>query len=71
MSLSWPTPNIPNPVVEATEKVDYLRLILDSNVYDICSETPLIQASKLSARLGSTIYLKREDMQSIFSFKCR
>lgn len=50
---------------------DYLRLILTSKVYDILKETPLVLASNLSAKLGNEIWLKREDLQEVFSFKIR
>ena len=45
--------------------------ILDARVYDVACETALELAPRLSARLGSRIWLKREDLQSIFSFKLR
>ncbi len=48
-----------------------LRLILTSRVYDVAHETPLEPAPRLSARLGNTVVLKREDLQPIFSFKIR
>ena len=51
--------------------VDYLEKILTARVYDVAEETPLETAPNLSARLGNTIRLKREDMQSVFSFKLR
>lgn len=50
---------------------DYLRLILTSKVYEILKETPLVYATNLSARLGNEIWLKREDLQEVFSFKIR
>ncbi|KDQ57479.1 hypothetical protein JAAARDRAFT_193801 [Jaapia argillacea MUCL 33604] len=50
---------------------DYLRLILTSKVYDILKETPLVFAPNLSAKLGNQIWLKREDLQEVFSFKIR
>ena len=50
---------------------DYLRLILTSKVYDIVKETPLVFAKNLSAKLGNQIYLKREDLHEVFSFKIR
>lgn len=34
-------------------------------------ETPLELAPRLSDRLGNNIYIKREDMQPVFSFKVR
>lgn len=50
---------------------DYLRRILTSKVYDVAVETPLEYAPQLSQRIGNTILLKREDTQSVFSFKLR
>lgn len=50
---------------------DYLQRILNARVYDLARETPLEVAPGLSARIGSTLYLKREDLQPVFSFKVR
>jgi threonine dehydratase len=50
---------------------DYLERILTARVYDVAQETPLEYAPNLSARLNNTLLLKREDMQSVFSFKLR
>ncbi len=50
---------------------DYLVQILTARVYDVAQETPLDVASNLSARLQNQLLLKREDMQSVFSFKLR
>ncbi len=50
---------------------DYLKKILTSRVYDVAIETPLELAPTLSARTGNRIWFKREDMQSVFSFKLR
>jgi len=52
-------------------KNDYLERILRARVYDVAVETPLEVAPNLSARLGNRVLLKREDMQPVFSFKCR
>ncbi len=49
----------------------WLRLILTSRVYDVARETSLDCADRLSARLGNTVLLKREDLQPVFSFKLR
>lgn len=49
----------------------YLQRILKARVYDVAVETPLEQAKRLSARLGNTVLLKREDLQPVFSFKLR
>ena len=50
---------------------DYLERILKARVYDVAKETPLEFAPNLSARFNNRILLKREDMQSVFSFKLR
>ncbi|MCG7657272.1 threonine ammonia-lyase, biosynthetic [Wielerella bovis] len=50
---------------------DYLTRILTSSVYDVADETPLDFAANLSRRLNNKIYLKREDLQPVFSFKIR
>ena len=50
---------------------DYLEKVLNAQVYDVASETPLDLAGNLSARVGNKISLKREDMQPVFSFKLR
>lgn len=52
-------------------QTDYLQRILTARVYDVAEETPLDKAPRLSARLQNQILLKREDMQSVFSFKLR
>jgi len=49
----------------------YLKMILNSRVYDVASETRLDYARTLSARLGNAVWLKREDLQPVFSFKVR
>ena len=51
--------------------IDYLEKILTARVYDVAQETPLERAPRLSDRLGNSLYLKREDVQSVFSFKLR
>ena len=52
-----------------TEK--YVKKILEADVYDVAIQTPLSEAVKLSKRTGNRILLKREDLQSVFSFKLR
>src|SRR5436189_256153 len=49
--------------------VDYLQKILTAKVYDVAVETPLELAPTLSERLDNRVWLKREDQQSVFSFK--
>ncbi len=50
---------------------DYVTKILKARVYDVARETPLERAPKLSSRLGCEVWLKREDLQPVFSFKLR
>jgi len=50
---------------------EYLKRILTAHVYDVAEETPLDYASNLSGRFDNNIWLKREDEQAVFSFKCR
>jgi threonine dehydratase len=52
-------------------QIDYLKKILTSRVYDVAIETPLELAPALSGRMNNQIFFKREDMQSVFSFKLR
>ena len=49
----------------------YLKMILNSRVYDVACETPLVYAERLSRRLGNDVRMKREDLQPVHSFKCR
>ena len=49
----------------------YIERILRARVYDVAEETPLEFAPNLSHRLGNSVYLKREDLQPVFSFKLR
>jgi threonine dehydratase len=49
----------------------YLERILTTSVYDVARETPLENMPTLSQRLGSSVLLKREDLQPVFSFKLR
>ncbi|KAF5326586.1 hypothetical protein D9611_000253 [Ephemerocybe angulata] len=64
-------PRLPKHHILSSNTPDYLRLILTSKVYDILKETPLVLATNLSAKLGNQIWLKREDLQEVFSFKIR
>ncbi|MEK6243226.1 MAG: threonine ammonia-lyase, biosynthetic [Pseudomonadota bacterium] len=50
---------------------DYLERVLTARVYDVAIESPLELAPALSRRLGNRLLLKREDLQSVFSFKLR
>ncbi len=50
---------------------DYLERILLARVYDVAIESPLEAADNLSRRLDNPVWLKREDLQPVFSFKLR
>lgn len=49
----------------------YIEKILAARVYDVAIESPLEPAKLLSTRLNNQLLMKREDMQSVFSFKLR
>ena len=49
----------------------YNKLIRASNVYDVAEVTPITKANTLSKELRNNIFLKREDLQPVFSFKVR
>ena len=51
--------------------IDYVERIESARVYDVAEKTPLGFAGNLSARFGNRIWLKREDLQPVFSFKLR
>ena len=52
-------------------ETNYLQRIRNASVYDVAVVSPLDLARNLSARLNNRIWLKREDLQPIFSFKLR
>lgn len=49
----------------------YISRIESSSVYDVAQITPITKANQLSRALKNEIYLKREDLQPVFSFKIR
>jgi threonine dehydratase len=49
----------------------YIKLIRESRVYDVAVVTPLVEAARLSRRLDNTVWMKREDLQPVHSFKLR
>jgi threonine dehydratase len=50
---------------------EYVEKILKSRVYDVAIETPLDRMPRLSQRFNNSIFIKREDLQPVFSFKLR
>lgn len=59
------------PLYETDPLLDYLRRSVSAPVYDVAKRTPLEPAENLTRRLGTAIWLKREDLQPSFSFKVR
>lgn len=49
----------------------YLKKINAARVYDVAIETPLMPATQVSQRIGNNVFLKREDLQPVHSFKLR
>ena len=49
----------------------YKKILQASSVYDIAIKSPTQFAPKLSSKLKNKIYIKREDLQPVFSFKLR
>ena len=49
----------------------YIKLIEDASVYDVAINSPITFAPNLSLKEKNKIFLKREDLQPIFSFKNR
>ncbi len=50
---------------------EILRRVLTAPVYDVAEETPLELAPLISKRMQNQVWLKREDLQPVFSFKLR
>ncbi|TDJ27665.1 MAG: threonine ammonia-lyase, biosynthetic [Gammaproteobacteria bacterium] len=53
------------------KKEKFLEKVLTARVYDLAKETPLDYLDRISVRLGNNVWLKREDLQPVFSFKVR
>ena len=49
----------------------YVQRVLRARVYDVAIESALEPAPNLSKRLDNQVWLKREDLQPVFSFKLR
>ena len=59
------------PLSDQPNGAEYLRAVLRAPVYEAAQVTPLQKMEKISARLGNTILVKREDRQPVHSFKLR
>lgn len=75
MSASAETNPLPepgrSPGSATPSDADVLRRAQSARVYDVARESPLEFAPLLSSRLGTEAWLKREDQQTVFSFKLR
>lgn len=49
----------------------YVDRVRQARVYDVAIKSPLDEAPRLSRRMGNRVFLKREDLQPVFSFKLR
>lgn len=49
----------------------YKKMVEQANVYDVAIKTPLENAAGLSERLNNEVWIKREDLQPVYSFKLR
>jgi len=58
-------------MTESNSSADMVRRILLAQTYDTVVRTPLDHMDRLARRLGRQIWLKREDLQPVFSFKLR
>ena len=50
---------------------EYVEKIRNAQVYEVAIETPLDKMPRLSQRLNNSVWVKREDLQPVFSFKLR
>ena len=53
------------------KKENFLEKVLTARVYDLAKETPLDYLDRISDRFDNKVWLKREDLQPVFSFKLR
>ncbi len=63
--------DLPPHLMQPDNTPDYLRLILNADIYDLVKQTPLQPGVNLSSKTGCNVLLKREDLQPVFSFKLR
>jgi threonine dehydratase len=53
------------------QQLEYVKRILNAQVYDAAVETPISRMHFISKSLLNEVYIKREDLQPVFSFKIR
>ena len=71
MRAKWTEYTLFDTIGPMSDTTDYLQRIRNASVYDVAIRSPLEKAPGLSHRLGNDVWLKREDLQPIFSFKLR
>ena len=59
------------PDQTSPDLLDMLRRIVAAPVHEVARETPVDAALLLSEQLGRSVWLKREDLQPVYSFKLR
>lgn len=64
-------PTYIKPIFSNDDLLAYLRRILTAKVYDVAIKTPLEKAHQLTQRINNHVYIKREDLQPVRSFKLR
>jgi len=68
---SNPALPIDGPLTAGDTAFKYVVNIINAKVYDVCKQTEMHHAPKLSELTGNRVLLKREDQQRIYSFKLR
>ena len=65
-------PKSSKPSAAADAAIDRIvRGAISARIYDLAIETPLTLSPSLSSQSGNRVFLKREDLQKVFSFKIR
>mmetsp|Transcript_104843 Transcript_104843/g.291997 ORF Transcript_104843/g.291997 Transcript_104843/m.291997 type:complete len:607 (-) Transcript_104843:46-1866(-) len=59
------------PLGSTADKLQYVTSVLNAKVYDVCRQSELHYAPRLSRLTNNRVLLKREDQQQIYSFKIR
>jgi threonine dehydratase len=68
---SWWTEFTLFATIDRMTSNNWVKRVRDASVYDVAIRSPLEKAENLSQRFGNEIWLKREDLQPVFSFKLR
>ena len=50
---------------------NYYERVRSTRIYEVVREAPIDSMAMLSLRIGNEVLLKREDLQTVFSFKLR